>query len=235
MDYYRRHLPEMVKLTEAAAKPLVVSVAGFAVDEYASMAYEVALAGVDLVELNLACPNVWDGGAQKRIACFDLGQTEAVVRRVAAAVEEAASVLGRRTPVGVKISPFSDPSALVALGELLADLSRLPGGPAFVTAVNTFANAVAFDHDGRPVVDVGLAGFGGPSLKPIGLGQVRQLRAVLPEAVDVVGVGGVSGGIDVADYLRAGACAVGVATAFFRRGSNPSVFGDVLADYVAHL
>jgi dihydroorotate dehydrogenase (fumarate) len=237
MDYYRRHLPEMVKTATAAGKPLVASVAGFAAEEYATMARDAALAGVDLIELNLACPNVWDGGAQKRIACFDLGQTDAVVRQVAAAVGEAASVLGRRPPVGVKISPFSDPAALASLAELLAELSRLPGGPAFVTAVNTFPNAIAYGADGRSALDVGLAGFAGPSFKPIGLGQVQQIRSLLPDDVDldVVGCGGVSSGADVADYLRAGACAVGVASAFFRRGSDPSVFGDLLADYAEQL
>nr|MDT0665795.1 hypothetical protein [Micromonospora sp. DSM 115978] len=186
---------------------------------------------------NLACPNVWDGGAQKRIACFDLGQTEAVVRQVAAAVGEVSGRLERRPPVGVKISPFSDPAALASLTELLAQMSRLPSGPAFVTAVNTFPNATAFDSDGRSALDVGLAGFAGPAFKPIGLGQVQQVVALLPADVDldVVGVGGVSSGADVADYLRAGACAVGVASAFFHRGSDPAVFGDLLADYAEQL
>jgi dihydroorotate dehydrogenase (fumarate) len=242
MEYYRRHLPEIVELVGGAGKPLVVSVAGFDVDEYATMAHETALAGVDLVEVNLACPNVWDAGRQKRIACFDAVHTAAICTAVGRTLADAARRTGRNPRFGVKLSPFSDPAALAGLAAALADLvgpadpaepaeRSGPAGPAWVTAVNTFPNAVAFDRAGRPAVDPVYAGLGGAALKPVGLGQVRQLRALLPDAVDVVGVGGVASGRDVVDYLRAGACAVGLATAFWDRGGDPRVFGDVLTAY----
>jgi dihydroorotate dehydrogenase (fumarate) len=206
------------------------------------MAYEVALAGVDLVELNLACPNVWDAGAQKRIACFDLAHTAAICSAVSRALADVARASGRHPRFGVKISPFSDPVALAALAARLAELSEFPDltdpagdgrpGPAFVTAVNTFPNAITLDRAGRPAVDVGFAGLGGAALKPIALGQVRQLRSLLPDTVDIIGVGGVASGRDVLDYLHAGACAVGLATAYWDGGGNPGIFGDILAPYL---
>jgi dihydroorotate dehydrogenase (fumarate) len=226
-DDLRQQLPRMVELTRAAGKPLVVSVAGFDVDEYARLAD--AASGADLVEVNLGCPNVWDGGEQKRIACFDPDQTERVCR----AVNEALAPAG--TPFGVKVSPFSDPVALATLGDRLARLAADLDTLRFVTAVNTFPNGFQLDGAGRPVIDVGYAGVSGAALKPIGLGQVRQLRALLPPTVDVVGAGGVGHGRDVHDYLTVGAAAVQAATAFWNAGEDPRAFGEILSGYVDQL
>jgi dihydroorotate dehydrogenase (fumarate) len=240
LTYYREHLPAMADLVHAAGKPLIVSIAGFNAAEYATVAHEVARCGVDLIELNLACPNVWDGGTQKRIACFDTGQTETICGRVGDALAAAsAGGTGRSPrsgpPYGVKISPFSDPTALADLAALIGRLSTGPGGPRYVCAVNTLPNAFAVDGANRPVIDIELAGLGGAALKPVALGQVRQLRRLLPERVEIVGVGGVAAGRDVADFLHAGASAVQVATAFFNRDGNPGIFGEILAGWAEHL
>lgn len=240
LDEYAEQLPRMVEIAHEAGKPLIVSIAGFDVAEYRQMAEVVGAAGVDLIEVNLACPNVWDGGAQKRIACFDPRQTAAVCAQVGAALDAlAAAGGGRRVPYGVKISPFSDPAALAELADVLGRAATSgsgagagPGGPAFVTAVNTFPNALVVDAAGRPVLDVELAGLSGPALKPIGLGQVRQLRRLLPDTVALVGAGGITNGHDVVDYQRAGAVVVQAATAFWNRGEDPTVFGEILSGWI---
>ncbi|MCM3883795.1 dihydroorotate dehydrogenase [Frankia sp. R82] len=234
LDVYAGQLGQMVEIAHDAGKPLIVSIAGFDVAEYRRLAEVVATTGVDLIEVNLACPNVWDGGSQKRIACFDPGQTAAVCAQVGAALDALAADTGRGVPYGVKISPFSDPVALAALARVLGEAAVGPGpsGPSFVTAVNTFPNALAVDAAHRPVLTVELAGLSGPALKPIGLGQVRQLRRLLPDPVAIVGAGGVVTGRDVAEYLQAGAVAVQAATAFWNRGEDPSVFGEILSGWI---
>jgi dihydroorotate dehydrogenase (fumarate) len=98
---------------------------------------------------------------------------------------------------------------------------------------NTFPNGLALRPDGRPAVDVGFGGVSGAAMKPVALGQVAQLRALLPDAVDVVGCGGVRSGRDVADLLAVGASATGLATAFWDAGEDPGVFGDLLADWLS--
>ncbi|MBX6389070.1 MAG: dihydroorotate dehydrogenase, partial [Frankia sp.] len=143
----------------------------------------------------------------------------------------------RRVPYGVKISPFSDPEALAGLADVLAKQGGAPGGggPRYVVAVNTFPNALAYDTDGRrPAIDVELAGMAGPALRPIALGQVRQLRRLLPAEIDIVGAGGITTGRDVADFLRSGASAVQLATAYFNRDADPAVFGEIAADWAEH-
>jgi dihydroorotate dehydrogenase (fumarate) len=244
LAYYREQLPHMVSLAHGAGKPLIVSIAGFSAPEYAQLAYEVALTGIDLIELNLACPNVWDGGTQKRIPCFDNDQTAAICTQVGHALEAVVgttpgSHLTTRSnhlppPFGIKISPFSDPSALASLAGLVGTLSRGPHGPRFVSAVNTFPNALALTGTQRPVVDAELAGLGGPALRPVALGQVRQLRQLLPATVALIGVGGVTDGGDIVDFLHAGASAVQAATAFWNRHGDAGVFGDMLTDYGDH-
>jgi dihydroorotate dehydrogenase (fumarate) len=215
--FYREALPEMVQTAHAAGKPLIVSVAGFSTEEYGELASVAADGGADLVELNLGCPNVWDDGEQKRIMSFD---PELVAEALRAAS-------GAGAPVGVKLSPLSDP---VLLAEVAAAAAE--AGARFVVSCNTFPNGLALRTDGRPAVDVGFGGVSGGAMKPIALGQISQLRALLPEAVDLVGCGGVRAGDDVRDLLAVGAVAVGLATAFWDAGEDPGVFGDLLAAWV---
>lgn len=219
-DFYRDELPKMADLTRAVGKPLIVSVAGFSPDEYGELAGLSASTGADLVELNLGCPNVWNDGSQHRIASFD---PELVARSVAAAIAAADGV-----PIGAKLSPLADPTLLAEVAAVLAD-----SGVRFVVSCNTFPNGLALRPDGRSAIDVEYGGVSGGSMKPIALGQVGQLRRLLPSSIDLVGTGGVRRGTDIDDFRHAGAVAVGAATLFWTSGEDPRCFGDLLADWVA--
>ncbi len=220
-EYYRQNLPEMVSIAHDNGKPLIVSVAGFSPEEYA-MLVELALsAGADLVEVNLGCPNVWNGGKQKRIVCFD----HRMVMKVLSFIEHA---VGLEANVAVKVSPYSDPYALERMAELIGVWKVVK----IVTGSNTFANALVYNKQMKPVIDVpqGLAGLAGPGMKQIALGQVRQFRTHLPGDVQVIGVGGITCAQDVWEYIVSGAAAVQVATAYLERGER--VFGEILAELV---
>ncbi|MBI1960761.1 MAG: tRNA-dihydrouridine synthase [Candidatus Liptonbacteria bacterium] len=221
-EYYREHLPAMIDIAHMEEhKPLFVSIAGFSPEEYAELA-EIALnAGADGTELNLGCPNVWRDGIQKRIACFDPLLVAEILKRVEERV-------GKDARIFVKISPFSDPFALAEIAHVIGEAEIVKA----VTAVNTFPNAFAFDESGKPRITPagGLAGLAGPAMKPIGLGQVRQLRALLPERIQIIGVGGISDWADAQEYCRAGADAVQIGTAFLNEG--PRIFGRLLTDAV---
>ena len=219
--YYQQHLPAMVARSHEAGKPLMVSVAGFTPEEYAELA-ELALdGGADGVELNLGCPNVWQGDQQKRMASFD----PSLVAEILRGVEERVGVEAR---VAVKISPFSDPCGLVEVARVI----ERHGVAKAVTATNTFPNAFSYDDSGQPIITPagGLAGFAGPAMKPIGLGQVKQLRNVLPDHIQIIGVGGISRGRDIWESQRAGATAVQIATAYLERYER--VFSSFLADLI---
>ena len=223
--YYEECLPGMAEAAHATGKTLWVSVAGFTPQEYGNLAVLAFRGGADVVELNLGCPNVWDGGKQKRVFSFDPALVEAVLKEVDAVLNPDAPLA-----VALKVSPFSDP---VLLEEVASVVSSSPIVAA-VTAINTFPNGFAWKQDGTsaisPQFSKGLAGTAGPALKAIGLGQVMQWRNLLPPTIDVIGVGGINSGQDVIDYLKAGARAVQIATAFADQG--PKVFDRILIEFV---
>lgn len=218
--YYKEVLSEMATITHGEGKPLFVSVAGFSPEEYASLAELAFHDGADLVELNLSCPNVWAGNTQKRITGFDgelVFETLHYVRKE----------VGINVRVSAKISPFTDPYALAEIVRTIgqSDVVKV------VTAVNTVPNAFSYNgREARIAPGGGLAGFAGPALKPIGLGHVRQLRGLLPENVQVIGVGGVTHGQDVWEYRDSGAVVTQVATAYLER--HEQVFSSLLGEFV---
>ncbi len=214
LEYYRQYLPEMIRSSEKINRPVFVSIAGFYPGEYVQLAAMAFSAGAALVELNLSCPNVWDSGQQEPIACFN----PKLMAQILQAVEEQ---VGPRARVAVKLSPFSNPSLLWQIAQVIADFKVVK----VVTTSNTFPNALFFDEAGKPRIatGAGLAGLAGPALKPIALGQIRQLRQLLPERIQLIGVGGITHAQDIVDFERAGATAVQIATEYFRRGEQAFV------------
>ncbi|MEX0587170.1 MAG: dihydroorotate dehydrogenase [Patescibacteria group bacterium] len=217
-EYYQKVLPQMADAAHQEGKPLFVSVAGFSPREYAELANLAFEKGADLVELNLSCPNVWRSGAQERVICFSSALVAKVLRRVEERV-------GPEAKVAAKLSPFSDPLALAKVAEVLSRSKIIKA----VTAVNTFPNALGYAGE-EPVISAGdgFAGLGGPALKPIGLGQVRQLRRLLPDYIQIIGVGGITHGQDIWEYLKSGAAATQVATAYLERQER--VFSALLGE-----
>ncbi|MEK7201086.1 MAG: dihydroorotate dehydrogenase, partial [Patescibacteria group bacterium] len=226
--YYEEVLPRMQEIAHEAGKRLVVSVAAIAsVEEYAHLISLALKSGADAGELNFGCPNVWKGGAQKRIVCFDPSMVDEILTQIEQVVN-----IDFPPPIFIKVSPFSDP---VLLGEVASVIAKSPIVTA-VTAINTFPNAFAYKEKGKsaisPQFSKGLAGMaGGSAFKAIGLGQVMQWRALLPAHIDVIGAGGVRTGQDVLDYRQAGADAVQVGTAYADEGVT--VFDRILTEYAS--
>jgi len=204
--FYREHLPEMISLAHESGKKFILSVAGFAPDDYAQLATLADEAGVDILELNLGCPNVSVGGEQKPIVSFDtIAMTEIIDR-----VSEATDI-----PLTLKLSPYSNPSQLKEVAEAIAASGKVAG----VVTSNTFANGY-MEERGQPVIASEYGGVSGRALFPIALGQVRQFRRALPEEIAVIGVGGVESKDDVNRYLQAGADGVQAATLIVRDGHH---------------
>ncbi|MDP2636991.1 MAG: dihydroorotate dehydrogenase [bacterium] len=215
--YYYEHLPEMVDIARQAGKILIVSIAGFSPEEYDELANKASQRGLLILrECNLGCPNVWSDGKQKRIASFDPLLVERILQAGWYDL--------------VKVSPFSDPTHLAEIASVISKSTALA-----VTVANTFPNAFALQEDGRsaisPQFSDGLAGMAGPALKAINMGQVLQWKKLLPKHIAVIGAGGIRTGQDVKDYLKAGASAVQIATAYADEGAG--VFDRILMEYVA--
>ncbi|MDP8973063.1 MAG: dihydroorotate dehydrogenase [Actinomycetota bacterium] len=173
--------------------PLFVSIAADTVAEFAGMCARVAgKERVAAVELNLSCPNVEHGGMQ---FCAGRG----AVREVVAACRGALS----EKPLFVKLTNEGVVSNAIAAEEVGADA---------VTVINTVPALVVDPRERKLLLRGGLSG---PAIKPIALRAVYEVsRAV---GVPVIGVGGVTSGTDVVEFMLAGAAAVQVGAGSFVR------------------
>jgi dihydroorotate dehydrogenase (NAD+) catalytic subunit len=192
VDEFVRTLPALVAL----GRPLVVSIGGFAVDDYVRLVRALEGAeGVLALELNISCPNVETG-------CSSIGSDPAET----AAVVRACRAISAR-PLWVKLSPN------VADVSVIGRAAELEGADALV-CVNTLRGMAIEPWSGAPVLGADTGGLSGPALKSVALAAVWTCASAC--SLPVIGVGGVLSGRDALDLLDAGACAVQVGTALFR-------------------
>ena len=186
--------------------PLFVSVAADTVREFAAMCERIA--GVDrvaAVELNLSCPNVEHGGLQ---FCAGPGAVREVVADCRGALLE--------MPLFVKLTNEG------VVGNAMAAEGA---GADAVTLINTIP-ALVLDSRERKVLLRG--GLSGPAIKPIALRAVYEVSRVVE--VPVIGVGGVTSGTDIAEFMLAGAEAVQVGAGSFVREPR-----EMLEEFAAYL
>jgi dihydroorotate dehydrogenase (NAD+) catalytic subunit len=195
VDAWRRNdLPPML----GAGARVVASIWGRTVDDYVKAAAAMAGAEVVAVEVNLSCPNL-DGG--RHLFAQSPDDSSAVVAEVAAAVAP--------TPVWAKLTAACT-SIIDVAGAVAA------AGAEAVVCINTLLG-MSLDVDGRAYrlgSGAGGGGLSGAALHPVAVRAVHDVHAALPQ-LPIVGVGGVSSGIDAVELLLAGASAVGVGTATF--------------------
>jgi len=203
-------------------QPLIVSVAGFSIDDYIrGVALFARLPNVSAIELNLGCPNTQ--GDHPDIMSFNPG----AVRKI---LENLSTLQGGcRKPIWLKFSPYSNPAELKRMAELVNGFNddlRLT-----VVTCNTFPNAYAGESKIDP--NNGMAGLSGPKIKEEALGQVKQFRQHLAEEIDVIGVGGITTGDDVIDFLAAGATAVQITSLAHWAGDPGRFFEQLLGQETA--
>lgn len=197
LEQYKAWLPQMVHIAHAANKPVSVSIAGFSLEEYIQITEAVQSHQVDLIELNLSCPNVKD----HQLLCFQPTVMQQLFNQLSKVTQK---------PLLVKLSPYSNPAELARVAELVNKSGNING----VVCSNSFP----YGYFGQNALAGNLGGVGGSALLPIALGQVRQFRQLLnPEKV-IVGLGGVQSGSHVQSYLTAGASLVQAASHLVRHG-----------------
>ena len=186
--------------------PVFVSVAGETVRDFATLCERVSQdARVAAVELNLSCPNVEHGGLT---FCAGPAAVDEVVS-ACRAVAPTKPLFAKLTHEGVVENARAAESA----------------GADALTVMNTIP-ALTIDAKKRAVLVRG--GLSGPAVKPVALKAVYDVSRSV--SVPILGGGGVTSGIDVAEFMIAGATVVQVGTASFVR--DP---GEILAEFSAYL
>ena len=196
---------------------VIANLSGSDIDEYTEGAALLNTSSVDMVELNISCPNVRAGGMAFGL---DPEAAASVVKPVRRALTA--------KPLMVKLSPNAPDINAVARACINAGADAL-------SLVNTF-KAMAIDiHKRRPVFDNISAGLSGPAIKPIALRMVWELCKELKQSVPVIGLGGIANTDDALEFLIAGAAAVQVGSATFPRPATMIEIINGIENYMRRL
>jgi dihydroorotate dehydrogenase (NAD+) catalytic subunit len=169
---------------------IIANISGFSLDEYKECCAKVdACEGIDIIEVNISCPNVHNGG-------MAFGTSAASAAEVTAAVKSVC-----RKPVFIKLSP--NVTDIVSIARACED-----AGADGLTLVNTFLGMRIDIARRKPVIANKMGGFSGRAIFPIALRMVYQVAHAC--RIPVMGCGGVATARDVIEMMMAGATAVQV-------------------------
>lgn len=188
-------------------QPVIANISGFSLDEYRTCCARAdACEGIDLIEVNISCPNVHNGGMAFGTDPRSAAEVTRTVKSVC------------RKPVFIKLSP--NVTDIVAIARACEE-----AGADGLTLVNTFLGMRIDIARRKPVVARGTGGFSGRAIFPIALRMVWQVAHAC--RIPVMGCGGVASARDVIEMMMAGATAVQVGAENLR---NPFACPQIIAE-----
>ena len=174
---------------------VIANIAGNTPEEYREMAERLSETDVDMIEMNISCPNVKQGGVQFGTTCEGVTAVTSAVRRSC------------KKPLMVKLSPnVSD------IGEMAAAAEA--AGADAVSLINTLTGMRIDIRTRRPIIHNNTGGLSGPAVFPVAVRMVWQ--AAQRVKIPVVGLGGISTWQDAVEMLLAGATALQIGTVLFQ-------------------
>ena len=200
---------ELPKLREVFHQPIIANISGFKVDEYVECCRRITgEPQVEIIELNVSCPNVHGGG-------ISFGTDATTLNHLVTEVKKVTTV-----PLFVKLTP--NVTDIVALAKAAID-----GGADGICLINTLLGMRFNLKTKKPVIANIMGGFSGPAIFPVALRMVYQVRQAFPE-IPIIGCGGVSSAEDVMEMMLAGANAVEVGAANL---INPYACKEIIDNY----
>lgn len=183
----------------------IVNVGGHSMEDYIEAVERLNLEQLDILELNISCPNVKQGGMNFGVKTDMAQEVVRTIRKVC------------KHKMVVKLSPNA---------ENIVDLAKAceAEGADGVSLVNTFLGLAIDIKKRQPVFNNGYAGLSGPAIKPIALRMVNQVCKAVD--IPVMGMGGISTWQDAVEFIMAGATVVQIGTATFMK---PDKALDVIA------
>ena len=173
---------------------IIVNVCGHAIDEYVNVVKKLQGQDVDLLELNISCPNVSEGG-------MAFGTDPIMVEKVVNEVKKVAD-----KPLIVKLSP--NVTSITDIAK-----AAVSGGADALSLINTL-NGMKIDiYRRQPVLFRKTGGMSGPAVKPVAVRMVYEVCKAVD--VPVIGMGGISNAEDAIEFIMAGATGVSIGTANF--------------------
>ena len=184
---------ELPALRRLFHKPIIANISGFSIDEYEECCAKIDHEEqVEIIEVNISCPNVHNGGMSFGTSP---GSAAAVTRAVKGVTTK---------PVFMKLSP--NVGDIVSIARACED-----AGADGICLINTMLGMRIDTRRRRPVIANKMGGFSGPAIFPVALRMVYQVAGAC--RIPVMGCGGVESAADVIEMMMAGATAVQVGAA----------------------
>lgn len=183
---------------------IIANLGGGTVEEYIAGAIKLSNTDVDMIELNISCPNVKAGG-------MNFGIKSEVAYSIVSEVKKVC-----KKPLIVKLSPNA---------EDIVDMAAkcCEGGADALSLINTLKGMAIDINKRKAVFDNVYAGLSGPAIKPIALRMVNEVSKAVQ--VPVLGMGGITSAEDAVEFIMAGAAAVQIGTANFIK---PDICVDII-------
>ena len=189
---------------------VIANISGNSPEEYGVMCEKLSEAGVDMIEVNISCPNVKAGGL-----------AYGTRPELAAEVTEVAKAHAGQVPVMVKLSPnVTDITEIARAVE--------GAGADALSLINTLRGMRIDVNTRRPILKMNTGGMSGPAVLPVAVRMVWEVSNAVK--IPVLGMGGVSKGEDAAQMMLAGATAVAGGTPRFYDTNPPHKVGDGQAE-----
>lgn len=215
---YKEYIKFAKILKKKYKKPIIASICGMTLEDNIEMFTAFNESDADIIEFNPGSPNT----IGKPIVGYDVGEMDRQLDKVSKICNK---------PLGVKLPPYFD---FIHFEQIAAVLKKYPID--FITCINSIGNGLVIDPEKeQPVIKPkgGFGGIGGRYIKYTTLGNVRKFYELLGQKIKIIGVGGVTSGIDAFELILAGASAVQIGTTYMREGPNCfSRIQQELADYM---
>ncbi len=205
--FVNKYLPKLKK----EGNVIIANVAGATLDDYRNIAERLDSTDVDMIELNISCPNVKQGGATWGTSCEG---ASTVTKAVRAATKK---------PIMVKLTP--NVTNVVEIAKAVE-----AEGADCLSLINTLLGMRIDIRTKRPILHNNVGGFSGPAIFPVAVRMVWQVASAVN--IDVVGMGGVSTAEDAIEMMMAGAKAVQMGTAIFTDPYSPLKVIDGIEKYM---
>ena len=190
---------------------IIVNVCGKTTEDYLQVVERLSDEPVDMLEINISCPNVKEGG-------IAFGQDPKAVEAITREVKKYA-----KQPVIMKLSPN-----VTDIGEMARAAEA--GGADVLSLINTLTGMKIDIHRRAFAVANKTGGLSGPAIKPIAVRMVYQVANAVK--IPIIGMGGIMDADDAIEFILAGATAVSVGTASFR---NPYAAEEVVNGIEAYM
>lgn len=188
VEYFIKN--ELPRLKQFKTK-VIANIAGNTVEEYCQMAELISDSQTDMIEMNISCPNVKEGGVA-------FGTNATTIEEITKEVRKYST-----KPLIVKLSPN-----VTDIGEMARAAEA--GGADCISLINTITGMRIDIKTKRPVLANNIGGLSGPAVLPVAIRMVWQVSNAVK--LPIIGMGGIASGDDAIEFMIAGATAVAVGT-----------------------